>query len=359
MSCALIDYVKKIARHVLPPSIARTNRQIGELRNDYKKMCIQLDALKRQTDNLCSQAEKLRSSNSQLENQIAKKSGEVLSGIQTLEQFHLMNIRPREHAAIVDNCVVSIASYSKRIKQIAPMLTSVLYQTVLPELIVLCLPLDDFPHRFLDLPSDIRWILGAFDYEIHWVKHDLGPHNKYFSTMQQYPNCCVITLDDDACYQPNLIETLWKAHEKFPGCVIAPRTHICKFDTFGKPLPYLEWELEQSSVINVPSSKLVPTGLGGVLYPPNALPKSAFDESTIIATCKNADDLWLKIMTASNHLKVVNPDYIFAPYYIANSQQSSLYKTNRNQGGNDSALKALAALRSEPIEEGLRWMRSN
>lgn len=364
---SLISYIKKIARHILPPSIARTNREIETLRSglyqENKRLQNKLDALEHHVDNLHQQSKKqsiqLNQKFDQRNNQEKQRINEILNGIQTLKQFQFMNIRPCENAPIAKGCVVSVASYKKRIKQIAPMLASVLAQTVLPELIVLCLPLDDFPRRYLDLPDDVRWLLGSFNYQVHWVERDLGPHNKYFSTMQQYPDCCVITLDDDTCYQPNLIETLWNTHKRFPDCVIAPRTHICKFDEAGAILPYMEWELEQLSIINEPSAKLVPTGLGGVLYPPHALPKCAFDESTILETCKNADDLWLKIMTASNRVKVVNPDYIFAPYHVANSQQNSLYKTNKDLGGNDAVLKVFASLQNESVNEGIRWMFLN
>ena len=60
--------------------------------------------------------------------------------------------------------------------------------------------------------------------------------------------------------------------------------------------PYSYWLKDYELIREKPSMKLIPIGIGGVLYPPKTLHPEVSNLDAIKRTCLKADDLWLKIM---------------------------------------------------------------
>jgi hypothetical protein len=79
--------------------------------------------------------------------------------------------------------------------------------------------------------------------------------------------------------------------------------------------------------------------VSGVLYPPGSLHKDVFDKNVFMEICKNADDLWLKIMALRSGTKVVKVNkYSKTMMEIPNSQNISLMSDNVINGKNDIQL---------------------
>lgn len=195
--------------------------------------------------------------------------------------------------------IVSFTSYPRRFGAIPLTLKSILYQSCKPDKIICYLVKDECNEK---LPSSLLE-LQRYGLDIVYVDENLKPHNKYFYSMQGYPNDIIITIDDDVLYPRNLIKRLYKSYGKYPNCISAARVHRMKIIS-GKLCEYNEWDYQYSHDYK-PSHWLFATGVGGVLFPPNILPDLTFDSTYIKELCLDADDIWLKFMELINNIKVV------------------------------------------------------
>lgn len=241
--------------------------------------------------------------------------------------------------------IVSLTSYPKRIYSVAPCVESILNQSVPADSVMLWLGEDEFPGKDNDLPYELLELLDQ-GLEIHWYEKTLFSHDKYFWVMQQYPDCNVVTTDDDLYYQPNFLEKLFEGHKAFPDSIIANRTH--------KPLaeanelkPYAEWVLEQKEFINTPTMGLLATGVGGIFYPAGIFDKSLFDRERILEYCPTTDDLWLYIHEIKNDISIVSTIGGFTHNYVSGTQEEGLFNENLKSGGNDASFGTLFSLYPE------------
>lgn len=103
------------------------------------------------------------------------------------------------------------------------------------------------------------------DIEIMESERDLKPHKKYIYAMQKYKDIPVITVDDDAVYRSDMVKSLYEDHLKSPDCIVFGRGRQIMFDSSRKrALPYKAWKMVD---FHEPSMNVLPTGVGGVLYP--------------------------------------------------------------------------------------------
>ena len=239
-----------------------------------------------------------------------------------------------------ERIVVSLTSYPGRIGTVHKVIRSLFAQKVLPDLVVLYLSIEEFPNREDDLPEELLACLGH-DFEIRWVKGNLGSHKKYFYAFSDFPQSLIITVDDDIECRNTLVGELLEFHRRFPHAIPAIRCHLIQFDDSGHHLPYNDWTMEVGnylpSVCGLPSMSLFATSGSGILFSPGSLPEEAFDSSAIIETCPRADDVWLKVMTAIAGWPTVSVPGWQGVVPIEGTQESSLWSVNEH-GGNDDAL---------------------
>ena len=235
-----------------------------------------------------------------------------------------------------DIAVVSLTSHPGRMNVIVPCIKSLLNQTVRPKKIVLVLSLLQFPKKEKDLPSELVYLSYFNDvFDILWVEDDLKPHKKYFYTMKIYKDSPVIIVDDDVNYDPALVESLLESHDLFPDCIVAMRANLIGFKNKKELMSYEGWIMGYRGILNSPSTLLIPTGVGGVLYPPNCLPDEAFDPNAIKANCLYCDDIWLKIWASHSKIKTVVPEKYCVEKIIDGSQDVALWHKNVRQGNNN------------------------
>lgn len=228
--------------------------------------------------------------------------------------------------------IVSLATYPPRFNVLPLCLKSLLLQSVLPNKIIVYLGNDACID---DITEEVK-LFEKFGVEFRYdSEKDLRGHKKYFYAMQEYPDDIIITVDDDMVYSFDLIERLLEAHDKYKEAVCAFRVHKIGFNFKGKIKPYETWK-KNIKTVHQPSMRLLPTGNGGVLYPPKALYKEAFFADRIMGLCLGADDIWLKCMEVLNGTKVFYVPSAIAYAEIQDSQNITLSKENIGMArGND------------------------
>jgi len=236
--------------------------------------------------------------------------------------------------------IVSLTSYTKRIQYVAPCVYSLLHQTMRPDMVVLWLAETDFPHRSADLPQDLVR-LQELGLSIEWCE-DIGPHKKYYEAMKRWPDDIIITVDDDVIYPAQLVENLYKAHQKHPASVCTTRVRQIRADEKGKLLPYNDWTLFEGPGEKGPSPALLPTGIGGVLYPPRCMDEELFNKQEFTDLCLYNDDLWLKLMQLKKGTPVFKLSWMY-PWitYVEGSQENSLWHSNQGVNKNDVCLETM------------------
>ena len=249
--------------------------------------------------------------------------------------------------------IVSLTSYPARIDTVWITIATLLNQTKKPYKVILWLAEEQF--RDKKIPSNLIK-LQKRGLEIAYCE-DLLPHKKYYNTMQQYPDYFVVTADDDIFYPENHLEKLCKGYEKYPGNIICHWSHKIKFDKEGRFQPYNDWE---NNGEDSPSLLNLAVGCNGVLYPPKALAKEAFEIDKLKKYALHTDDLWLKCMSIVNDVKVINCNKTTLIYYnVLKVQKTGLWQTNtKDENRNDKVWKVLMEKYPQVKQKLLREAKS-
>lgn len=236
--------------------------------------------------------------------------------------------------------IVSLTSFGERIHDVHVAIESIMQGSVKPNRIILWLSEDEF--RGKPLPSTLKRQQQR-GLEIAFCK-DIRCYNKLIYTLQQNPEACIITIDDDALYDYDTVERIIATHISHPSAICACRIHQIALDTNGHPKSYLEWNHRVTSAEN--SSLNFFTGVGGVLYPPHCFPNEIFNENAFLSLCPNADDVWFYAMSLLNNTPCVKvptrtPDG--HPIELPASHIDALNSTNTNPEDcqNDKQIKAV------------------
>lgn len=257
-----------------------------------------------------------------------------------------------------ERVIVSLTTYTARINTVMPAIYSLIDQDRRPEKILLWLSRDQFPRGDSDLPEELVLVQKRCPFfEIRWVPGDLKPHKKYFYVMQEYPDIPVITVDDDAIYQKDTVRILMDSYRRHPHCVSAMWALGMRFEKDGSLSPYMTWERDCGDLRGIPSNRLLPVGVSGVLYPPHALPACAFDRQAIVRCAEVTDDLWLKVFASHQGYPVVVPKEKFNKQTVKGTQGCALYFTNDFDGNNDASLKKILSHYDEQIGSSEQLLR--
>lgn len=234
--------------------------------------------------------------------------------------------------------VVSLTSFPARIDTIWISIESIFRQTCKPDIVILWLAKNQFTD-IQSLPPALKK-LQKRGLEIRFCE-DLRSHKKYYYTFKEFPNDIIITIDDDVIYPENTIEALINLHKKYPEYICCNRAHLITKTKGDLVNPYEEW-IQNPTEVTGPTKFLCPTGVSGVLYPPNSVNKEVFNKESIRELCFHADDLWLKSMSIINHTKVVKSKEFPNEFFTVNSsQKESLGQINISGKQNDRQFKAI------------------
>ncbi len=246
--------------------------------------------------------------------------------------------------------IVSLTTYNKRIYDVYLAIESIMQQTVKPSKIILWLDENEF--RPDNIPNSLI-LQQKRGLEIRFCAN-IKSYKKLIPTLKNYSNDIIITIDDDVIYPFDLVERLLKGYYTDPKCIYFTRGHKIRINENGLPLPYREWHIDAiGNQDQCPFAKDLrgydmlsfPTGIGGILYPPNSLHHEVLNENVFMKICPNADDVWFKAMSLINGT-YCRQVYIEKPFYekflvIQDGQDIALNITNYKNNGNDMQIKAV------------------
>lgn len=231
--------------------------------------------------------------------------------------------------------VVSLTSFPGRIDTLWMSLESIYRQKVAPERVVLVLSADEFPGG--QIPPSVSGFASR-GLEIIFHEGNIRSFKKLIPLLDTYSGKVIVTADDDVIYPRSWLQQLVKAHNDRPDYVLGHRgASINTTDT--AVAPYTNWA---RATRETPSSLIFLTGMGGILYPPGALPAIAGDASLAMELCPTADDIWFKAMTLLNEAPVAKISKNPGNFPVVRSAQKlALHHENVQAGQNDSQFRAV------------------
>ena len=250
--------------------------------------------------------------------------------------------RSRNETGISDTgnkLIVSLTSYGTRLESAYITIESIFQQKLKPQKVILWVAEDEI-NSMDELPKELREA-QKWGLEVRFCK-DTRSYKKLVYTLPEFPDNNIITIDDDVMYPPYFLERLNKYSQKYPEAIICYRARKISFDESGELLPYLQWKRLTSTP--TPGRNIIPTGVGGILYPPNSLHTDTTNENLFTEFCPSTDDIWFKAMSLRlDTLCFVVPDseeISDIPPTITETQEQAL-EHNNLASGNDSQFKAV------------------
>lgn len=230
--------------------------------------------------------------------------------------------------------IISLTSYGHRIGKTTPLtIASLLNQTQSPDRIVIWLAYGDKPSRALKK-------LEKYGLHIKYTD-DIRSYKKLVPTLKENPKSIIVTVDDDMLYPKNWLEKTLKTYKENPKAIVVNRGKKIIIKN-GQVRPYTEWPLLVDN--KVTSTLMLPTGAGGVLYPPHSLDSRVTDEGLYMKLAPHADDLWFWAMAELKNTKrvlVIDGFSNTVEYELDNSNNNRLSIVNvdpKNKNNNDRQL---------------------
>ena len=230
----------------------------------------------------------------------------------------------------------------------------------------LIISLTSYPPRFSELPLTIKCLLSqsmAADRVILWIAHEdkneltpailnlqkegleiaycenLRSYKKIIPTLKHYPECFIVTADDDLYYSPTWLAEMVQSYEGNPKEVICHRAHQICLGKNGLPLPYMKWEAETECLEASPL--IFQTGGGGALYPPGIFHPDVQRTDLFAKLCPDGDDVWLYWMMRLNGGVARKIGIRHDLYMWPSTRKSALFHKNIAGGGNDYCIQMM------------------
>ncbi len=240
--------------------------------------------------------------------------------------------------------MVSLTSYGPRFPVLHLTLRSLLRQTVAPDQILLWIAQEDLarlPRKVLELSSAGITIRSC---------EDVRSYKKLVFALEEHPDAFIAIADDDVFYEPTWLEQLVRGYDPAEPTIVCGRAHRVRLGPDGHIAPYRAWEpAVTDEPSRRPSSDLLPTGCGGVLYPPRSLHPDVTRRELFEQLSPSADDLWFYWMArrAGSKYKVAGDKFRIIEW--PREQQDSLFARNA-AGENDRQIRLLEQRFGNPID---------
>lgn len=253
----------------------------------------------------------------------------------------LSNVQKGNYAKVkeLNEFIVTLTSYPKRIGTVHMTVMSILQQSVKPDKVVLWLADSQFPNKTADLPEELLR-LQEEGLTISWCE-DLKSYKKLIPALKAYPEAVLITADDDVLYQKNWLKLLIESYINNPHAIHCHRAHKITLHK-GEIKPYSNWIKYYELTQKKPGYLILLTGVGGVLYPAHCFTEEVFDKDAYMKCCPHGDDLWFWGQAVVNNFKVHLADNALKyPKLLDETQDVGLWHDNVDNQENDKQLKAL------------------
>ncbi len=113
-----------------------------------------------------------------------------------------------------EQIIVSLTTWRNRISNLPVVLNTIYSQTLLPDKVVLNLAYEEV------IPESVNSYLVEHNVVINRVP-DTKVYKKILPTILQYPDDCIIAIDDDWLYPNDMIEIFMTTHRLYPGYPIS------------------------------------------------------------------------------------------------------------------------------------------
>lgn len=241
--------------------------------------------------------------------------------------------------------VVSLTSFPARLKTAAYSIGSLFEQTCPPKEVHLWLGRDEVAGPDA-LPKDLR-ALEERGLRINFVDRTHHQYDKFLHNAAVNADRPFVIVDDDVMYPPHSFEKLLEAHAHHPEIVVANRCNLISLSPDGKAVPYKKWRRELR--MPEPSLLLLPTGAGGVLYPPGFLSEAfVTDHREILSHAPYADDMWLKACALIRSMPAFATELSrkngWMLGYTPGMEEGALMSINVNRGLNDHQIANCLAM---------------
>jgi hypothetical protein len=251
---------------------------------------------------------------------------------------------PAHPLHVQSNLIVSLTSFPARLKTVSFAIQSLFEQTCTPREIHLWLGRDEVPGK--------NWLprrlceLEERGLNIHFAKRTFHHYDKFLHNADLNRSAPFVIVDDDVIYPPKALEHLLQSHRSHPEAIVGNRCHKIEIDSSCEFAPYMTWKRETR--MPEPSFLLIPTGAGGVLYPPGFLNRrTVTDIENILACAPYADDIWLKFCALANSAPTFATELSHKSdwyhRYTPTMHVGSLMATNVDRGLNDVQIARCAA----------------
>jgi hypothetical protein len=250
--------------------------------------------------------------------------------------------RPAARHGLPGQLVMSLTSYPARYGTLALTLRSLLSQDVAADRVVLNLAETDIAA----LPSAVRR-LEAYGLEIRGTT-DTRSYKKIIPALRNFPEAFIVTADDDVYYPSDWLSRLIAGWDGRPNLIVCHRARELRRDDDGRLMPYGAWPLKTAA--GGESRELVPTGVGGVLYPPRLFNEEVLDEEAFMRLCPTGDDLWLYWIGRRSGANYRRVHGLPEPANWPATRRNALHKHNLSGGANDRMIEALLAEYGDPLD---------
>jgi len=233
--------------------------------------------------------------------------------------------------------IVSLTSYPPRYDFLTKTIRSLLDQTVKADHTILWIDQSDeaapLPQSVLDLRERGLEIRSCPDWR---------SYSKLIPALAEHPEATIVTTDDDVFYRPDWLETLVETSKRHPKEVVGTRLHLAPLKVDGRFENYSDWTLA-SHLQSAPDagSRLFPTGVGGVLYPPGAFDPQVMDDALFMRLAPRGDDIWFFWMARMAGTTQRRTAQWFDLVEWPSSQDVALAVDNLHGEGNDRQIRAM------------------
>lgn len=238
--------------------------------------------------------------------------------------------------------IISLTSFPPRFATLDLTLATLLHQRTKADHIILWIAQADFSK----LTPKIKKKLNQ-GVQLRLVD-DVRSYKKLVFAVDEFPESYIVTADDDVFYPPDWLGELVEGQAKASGVITCHRVHRVTKKVDGAIAPYSEWERDvQDEAAYQPSCDLMPTGIGGILYPPRWFHPDLTERTLFERYAPSADDLWFfwcARRAGSQYMKVGGQ---FRDLSWEGSQENRLYDHNLVE--NDRQIISLVSTFGDPL----------
>ena len=222
--------------------------------------------------------------------------------------------------------IVSLTTFPARIKYVHHTINSLLNQSLKADKIILWLAREQFPNGEADLPEELLR-LKQYGLTIDWCE-DLKSYKKLVPAIRKYPDDIIVTVDDDAYYDEDLLNSLYSAYMKNPENIYVRRGVRLKLENdVLKHIPARKYFFKDSFLPTYFNQLM---GGSGCLYPPHSLYKDVLNTEIFTKIIPTHDDVYFWAMAVLNGTKIQIVDgHSKNLFFIDETQKFSLKNINK------------------------------